>query len=50
MWSVKADRTEPTLFGLIVVLLLATRLVPKRYKKKAVAKAPARQPEIAPAG
>ena len=50
MWSVKADRTRPTTIGLIVVLLLAARLVPKRYKKKAPARAPAAQPEIAPAG
>ena len=30
MWSVKADRTRPTTFGIILVALLALRLLPAR--------------------
>ena len=34
MWSVKADRLRPTLFGLALVGLLLLRLVPRRFLER----------------
>jgi sulfoxide reductase heme-binding subunit YedZ len=41
LWLVKADVREPTIFGLIIVALLAVRLVPRRARRPARAPAPA---------